>query len=112
MNRREFHKFLLSLPFVGLFVSSAKAGSRDIEPGQIWAGNCVTSYEPNLWFYYVILSRDREDGIDWWSVAEFMNGTFGAPVRKLVEEEVRRLDYIGCITDFKRLNSRPKKYII
>jgi hypothetical protein len=50
-----------------------------------------------------------EKGRLWWSVAEFANvdfggGVLGAPVRKFVEEEIRRLKYTGRIIDFGRLS--------
>ena len=71
---------------------------RILEPGQIWVGDCLSSYEPELWFVYVLLSADEEDGIKWWSAADFMKGVFGAQVRKFTEDEIRKLNYSGHIT--------------
>ena len=76
-----------------------KEKAMELKPGQIWVGKCLTSYEPNLWFAYVLLSADKEDGIYWWSAAEFMKGTFGAQIRKFTEDEIKKLEWFGNITD-------------
>ena len=68
-------------------------GEKKLAPGQIWIGKCLSSYEPDLWFAYVLLSAKEEDGILWWSAAGFMRGVYGAPVKKFTEEEIRKLSY-------------------
>lgn len=81
----------------------------ELKPGQIWAARCLSSYEPNLWFIYVLLSADTDKSLSlpedkedilWWTAAEFMKGVYGAPVHKFTEEEIRKLEYQGQLNDF------------
>ncbi len=69
-----------------------------LNPGQIWVGECLTSYSPNFSYTYVLLSAKEEDDIRWWSAAEFVNGGFGARVREFTENEIRKLNYSHHIT--------------
>ena len=71
----------------------------ELKPGQIWAGNCLFSYEPELWFAYVLLSVVIEDNIEWWTTASFMRGKYGASVRRFTEDEIHKLEWQGYITD-------------
>lgn len=88
-----------------------------LSPGQIWCGVCLTSHEPNFVFNYVILSADNDkDGKYWWSAAEFCYSShwtwgnfFGAAVRKFAEEEIRQLEYVGCIPDCKSLSDAKRR---
>ncbi len=63
----------IAIPALPTSDSFADTGSR-LCPGQIYAGECLTSYEPNLNFRYVLLSRDRINGADEWLVAQFNMG--------------------------------------
>ncbi len=80
---------------------------RKLEPGQVWAGKCLSSYEPELWFIYVLLSADEEDGVLWWSAAEYMRGKYGAAVHKFSREEIHngKLEYVGHVIDFVKDSS-------
>lgn len=77
---------------------------RKLEPGQIWTGDCLSSYEPNFQFVYVLLSAKTEKGDEekdrlWWSAAVFTNKFYGAPVKKFTEDEIRKLSYSSHISD-------------
>ncbi len=63
-------------------------------PGSVYVGKCLGSHEPNLWFYYVLLSRDKNS----WTTAKFMKGHFGAQVEKFTDHEIDQLGYVGHIT--------------
>ena len=67
--------------------------------GQVYIGKCLTSHEPNLWFYYVLLSCDKDNDNEtmYWTVAMFMKGSFGAQVVKLTDGEIDKLGYVGHI---------------
>ncbi len=78
---------------------------RNRRPGQVYIGRCLTSYEPDLWFIYVLLSRDKEqgDGLMYWKVAQFMSGDFGAQVVMLTDGEI---DKVGCVGHIAALMKR------
>lgn len=65
-----------------------------LRPGQIYTGECLTSWEPSLTFRYILLSRDRVDETDEWTVAQFNMGfkpgprALGAQVIKLLPCEI------------------------
>ena len=61
--------------------------------GDVYIGKCLSSYEPKLWFYYVLLSRDKK----YWTVARFMKGHYGAQVEKHTDDEIGQLGYVGHI---------------
>lgn len=65
------------------------------QPGNIYAGKCLKSYEPGLWYCYVLLSRDK----DRWLVAMFNSGALGAQVEEFTDEEIDKLGYVGHITE-------------
>lgn len=75
-------------------------GDRELKPGQVWKGKCLTSFEPKLEFYYVLLSCDKgEYGWTWWKASMSMFGHYGGPVHNFLAEEIHQLEYVGHITE-------------
>ncbi|KKM87253.1 hypothetical protein LCGC14_1270760 [marine sediment metagenome] len=62
-------------------------------PGSVYVGRCLGSCEPHLWFYYVLLSHDK----NYWTTAKFMKGHFGAQVENFTDHELDQLGYVGHI---------------
>lgn len=71
-----------------------------LKPGSVYVGKCLGSHQPELWFYYVLLSHDKDVGHDvyYWTVAKFMKGHFGAQVEKFTDDEIDQLGYVGHIS--------------
>ena len=118
MKRRRFLKYLSGIPFVGSLAALGKSGRPNrqpetLEPGQVWKGKCLTSYVPEgkLEFYYILLSAKSgyaENGIFWWTASEHMRGTnvfFGGRSHQFPEEEIRKLTYLGHITELNNCKS-------
>ncbi len=72
-----------------------------MEIGDVYIGKCLSSHEPELWFSYILLSKDKE----YWKVAQFMKGKYGAQVKDYTEKEIGNLGYVGNIMEL--LNDRP-----
>lgn len=86
----------------------AEEKPKRLDVGQVWKGQCLTSYEPNLEFYYILLSAGKgKDGLYWWSASEHMSGVFGSGVRKFLGYEIRKLEYVGHITELEKCQPRP-----
>ena len=70
-------------------------------PGQLFLDKDHKFHcEKEIEFYYLLLSRDREDdGEMYWKCAVFMRCEFGAYMRFLSDEDVSQLHYIGHIKD-------------
>lgn len=90
-----------------LFHSNLLMNSGNLAPGQIWEDvDHVFHCEERLRFACVLLSADtdKEDGNLYWTVADFMQYTFGAQIRKFLPEEVLKFRYVGHIQAFKKKN--------
>ncbi len=76
-----------------------------LEPGQVWEGESLSGFEPDLHFYYILLSCDFHPKykIEFWKVAVFHKAEdgsfFGASVKDFTEEEIRRLTLISNLAD-------------
>lgn len=66
-------------------------------PGSIYIGKCLSSYEPALWFCYVLLSRDLDNDVYYWTTAMFTKGYMGAQVKKFTGDEIDQLGYVGHV---------------
>ncbi len=67
--------------------------------GSVYVGKCLGSHNPELWYYYVLLSRDREgDGNEYWAAAMFCSGRLGAQIEKFTDSEIDQLGYVGHIS--------------
>lgn len=76
--------------------------------GDVYIGKCLSSYEPQLWFYYVLLSRDK----DLWTVACFMKGQYGAQVKKYTTQEIGQLGYVGHILSLLPIKEKRSRQVV
>lgn len=104
----------------GGFVAGELHQAEKLHPGQVWWDKdcCWTSGWKEAEVIWVLLSAETErcwDGeqICWWSAAQFYwsgDGWFGAPVKKLIEPEIRKMYYIGGLEKIKNFATNPNGY--
>lgn len=113
MKRRRLLKMLSLLPFAGSLAAQGKTGRskrqpETLESGQVWKGKCLAS-RPHPYFhnqldvecYYIVI--ESEDDWGWSRLCEYSKEANGAngQICMFHNERIRKLTYVGHITDMK-----------